>query len=906
MIRTMLPSALTACVALLTFGAGCSGKGTDTASDSASDSVSNDADGDGYTSIASGGTDCDDTDPNVNPGEAETYYDGIDNDCNPATADTDQDADGYTVDVDCNDTDPTINPSAAEICDGVDNNCDGYVDEGVTIDGWSDLDGDGYGDPLSPVSTCDPNNTTVVQNDGDCDDSNPDVHPGATETCTDTIDKNCDGSVGTVDADGDGYPACEECDDSDPAIHPGATEVCDGKDNDCDGTVDVNAVDATVWYLDADGDGYGDDATSVTACSQPDGYVPVGGDCNDADTAYNPGAAEDCSSTVDYNCDGSVGYADADGDGYPACEDCDDSNASVHPGGVEVCDGLDNDCNGTVDDNPTDPTTFYADADSDGYGDAATTEAACTIPAGYVTNSTDCDDANLGINPGVQDICDGVDNNCDGVIDGDATYYSTFYADIDGDGYGDGSASETQCQADAGYVDNGSDCNDSDVTINPDAIEVCDGVDNDCDGTVDIGAVDAGSWYTDADSDGYGTGAAQVVCDQPAGTTDVDGDCDDTNAAVNPAAVEVCDGVDNDCNGSIDDGATDATTYYADVDGDGFGDASETMAACGGAPAGYVSDATDCDDTRATVFPGAPESCNGIDDNCNGTVDESGSSGETSWYADADGDGYGDETDTVSACSAPSGYIADATDCDDTNAAVHPGAAEVDNGVDDDCDLWVDEDFVSAGDLVIDEIDRQPYVGGSSTNSDGMWFEVYNASARTINLSDWYIIRADATTNDAYFIDPADDVTVAPGAYLVLCKTSTYEGKSGTSYPLACDYIWGDATQAATYEGTYHDNTFNFQRDSDSVSLYIEGGSSKGRKIDGITWYYDTSGATTANNWPRDGGRSMALDPDSLDAVSNDSHGNWCSTSNTSTYSWYKSGSVTDYGTPGAKNYNCF
>ena len=165
----------------------------------------------------------------------------------------------------------------------------------------------------------------------DCDDENGDV--GA-ETAW------------YADSDGDGYGdadagqlACEQpegyvatpgdCDDAESTVHPGAEDVCDGFDNDCDGVVDNGATSST-WYQDADGDGYGDDGVTTTSCELPGGYAPVGGDCNDADPAYNPGADEsDCADPNDYNCDGSVGYADRDGDGQAACNECDDGDAAV-------------------------------------------------------------------------------------------------------------------------------------------------------------------------------------------------------------------------------------------------------------------------------------------------------------------------------------------------------------------------------------------------------------------------------------------------------------------------------------------------------------------------------------------------------------------------------------------------
>ena len=891
MTRLLLsPSYLLSVLAVLTVGCTDKGSTDDTA-------PSSDQDADGYT--ASEG-DCDDSDATVNPAAAEVWYDGVDQNCDGAN-DNDQDGDTVEVDSDCDDTNAAINPDASEVCDGSDNNCDGVVDEGSGVLGWADMDNDGYGDATAPVTTCGGDDPLIVDNDDDCDDANADIHPGAVEDCADTFDKNCDGSFGTTDNDGDGVLACEECDDREASVYPGAPEVCDFLDNDCDGSVDVDATDATSWYADQDGDGYGAEDDVLAACEQPEGYAPFDGDCDDTNAAYNPGIVEDCSSTEDLNCDGSLAYEDADSDGFVACEECDDADPSVFPGGVEVCDGADNDCNGLPDDDATDASTFYADADGDHYGSEALPVEGCTVPSGYVENADDCDDDAFAINPDAYDICDRVDNDCDSMVDGDASYYSTYYADLDSDLYGDPTNVLTQCFADAGYVTDSRDCDDSDSLINPDGTESCDGADNDCDGTVDLGAVDETAWYVDGDSDGAGAGAATMACDAPVGSSATDDDCDDGDNSAFPGALETCDEVDNDCNGLVDDSAIDVGTYYLDADGDTFGDLAVSVSVCGDAPAGYVSDGTDCDDDSSAAHPGLTETCDGLDNDCDGSTDEFGAAGESTFYADSDGDTYGDVSSTISACSAPAGYVSETTDCDDSASTVNPGAAETDNLVDDDCDKWVDEDFVSSGDIIVTEITRQAYVGGTSTNSDGQWFEVYNTSSRTVDLSYWYILRTSgATSVDAYFVDPADGVTVAPGDYAVFCKTDNYEAGSGVSYPLACDYIWGDETQSGTYSGTYHDNTFNLQRDLDRLAMYVEGGSSTGRLIDDVTWTY----SSTSGYWPRDATRSMSLDPAFLDGSSNNSLANWCSTTNSATYQWWD-GTYDDYGSPGGANYNC-
>ena len=163
---------------------------------------------------------------------------------------------------------------------------------------------------------------------------------------SDGSDSDGSDSDAVVDNDGDGVPAEEDCDDDDATTYPGAAELCDGKDNSCDGAIDEGAQSS--FYTDGDADGYGA-GEAILACEAPSGAAARDGDCDDADPRYNPGAAEaDCADPNDYNCDGSTGFADTDGDGFAACQECDDADAAVNPDATEVCDGLDNNCDGTV------------------------------------------------------------------------------------------------------------------------------------------------------------------------------------------------------------------------------------------------------------------------------------------------------------------------------------------------------------------------------------------------------------------------------------------------------------------------------------------------------------------------------------------------------------------------------
>ncbi len=402
----------------------------------------------------------------------------------------------------------------------------------------------------------------------------------------------------------------------------------------CRNNADDSAVDfdtgpactLQTFYGDGDGDGFGRAEITTRACEQPDGFAAESGDCDDAAAQVFPGASEeDCDDPVDRNCDGSVGYADADGDGTAACEDCDDADASAHPGGIELCDGADNDCDGSIDNDAVDIGTWYSDADHDGFGAGSFTE--CDQPPDTSTVGGDCDDADSTAYPLAPELCDGVDNNCDGRIDEAAGDELTWYADTDGDGHG-GSITVTACAQPAGFVADGDDCDDTSAASYPGATEVCDGLDNDCDGDADeAGATGEQTWYVDGDGDGYaGSDSTVFGCDGGAGSELVPTDCDDDDEDISPGADEVCDdgGVDENCNGLVDEQdplVQGTTTYFVDDDEDGWG-SSATVDACD-LPNRAAEQEGDCDDGDPAINPGETEVCNGgIDDDCDSNTVE--------------------------------------------------------------------------------------------------------------------------------------------------------------------------------------------------------------------------------------------------------------------------------------------
>ncbi len=504
----------------------------------------------------------------------------------PDTGCVDEDGDGTCATDDCDDTDPRIFPGVPERCDGVDQDCDGLIDEELpTRTFYEDIDGDGYGDDTTSVEACARPDDHVLRG-GDCDDDSALASPSVPEIC-DAMDNDCDGltdeGVPTeeyfLDEDGDGYgsstsiDACTrprgyadrdgDCDDSAPLVHPAAAELCDMVDNDCDTRSDESLL-AYPWYLDADGDGYGDpSAPSVESCAPQAGRTLRLSDCDDSDASVRPGAVELCD-RVDSDCSTGSGVAfdeDNDGDGHAlpsaACtggfpkDDCDDTTSDRTPGRAERCDGRDNDCDEIIDEEPMGSgSVYYEDRDGDGYGDSASAVELCSgaVPAGYVRRDGDCDDDASAVYPGREEVCNGIDDGCSGVVDD----VPSFRAPPTDNPVG---VCNTQKRCIGGSWQNA-------YAMIPgyEAVESsCDERDNDCDDETDESLLV--ERYIDRDGDGYGddplfscTRSVVNVCPSATGFATVLGDVDDGDASVNPGQAETCNGVDTDSDGAIDEG----------------------------------------------------------------------------------------------------------------------------------------------------------------------------------------------------------------------------------------------------------------------------------------------------------------------------------------------------------------
>jgi hypothetical protein len=518
------------------------------------------------------------------------------NDC-----DTDDDNDGSPDGADCNPLNAAVFPGATEICDGIDNNCNGQTDEGVLNTYYYDGDQDGLGDPDVSVQACSPPLNYVTN---------------ATDNCPTTS------NPAQTDSDGDGQGnACDADDDNDGV--PDATDNCPLTGNPSQLDTDNDGI-GDVCDTDTDGDGVpdaSDNCPLVSNASQTDTDGDGQGDAcdNDDDGDGIPDASDNCPftnnpSTTDTDGDGQGDACDTDddNDGTPDAADCAPLNAAIYPGATEICDGIDNNCNGQTDEGLQ--TTYYFDGDNDGLGDPAVSVQACSLPLNYVTNASD---------------------NCPSISNASQT-------DTDNDGLGD----------------------------------ACD-PDDDNDGTPDIT------------------------------------DCSPLNGAIHPGAVEICDGIDNNCNGQTDENGL--TAYYYDGDNDGFGDPAVSILACT-QPPNYVANATDnCPSVNNasqtdTDNDGLGDACDTDDDgdgipDANDVCPLTGNPAQT----DTDNDGIGDVCDT----DDDGDGIPDATD----NCPLTANATQIDtdsDGIGNVCDT--DDD----GDAVPDITDNCPLISNASqADADG-------------------------------------------------------------------------------------------------------------------------------------------------------------------------------------------
>ncbi|MEZ4267659.1 MAG: putative metal-binding motif-containing protein [Myxococcota bacterium] len=597
--------------------------------------------------------------------------DGVDQDCSGGDAvcvDADKDGVADCRETTCGAGDPKVAPGLPEVCDSVDQDCDGATDEGFALGGDC-----GEGACAGGKVECGPDGMATQ-----CSSASN----ATAEICGNSIDDNCDGGTdegcSEHDLDGDGFGSdTGDCNDADSGVYPGAAEPCcsrtlQGQPNAlalCDKNCDEAVAFCTA--TDADEDGF----------SPPE-------DCDDGNAAIYPGAPEPCGDGVDQDCSGADltcdGLVDADKDGFSAEVDCDDGDNTRYPGAPEVCDGVDQDCDGQTDEG--NPGTNG--------GEPCGESAGACVPGKRVCVNSDSD----GLEPGmiacvggtgpVEETCDGVDNDCNGTTD-EAFLVGgqPVGAACDGGGAcGEGvvecaTATSARCSTSPGGSQGGGA-----------GAETCNGVDDDCDGTIDEGLTDVADSdclvvgvcaAVDAGGKSFVTASCRVDPDPP---SSFGWDCD--YSAVEGYSVDEagnCDALDNDCDGETDDGLELGTG----CDGDDADSCDNGTLICTEDGSAVV-----CDETGASV---AVESCDGKDNDCDNATDEDFKPGGTVTFdggpfAGDAGKGVGD------ACGAGlcAGGVVEcktgspqALKCSSSGKAV----AEKCNGKDDDCDGKTDEAF---------------------------------------------------------------------------------------------------------------------------------------------------------------------------------------------------------------------